>query len=43
LNGEQDGGGGIDVLSPNEPGLSGFNITLFLDDAGRHGRCHRAR
>ena len=33
LNGEQDGGGGIDVLSPNEPGLGGFNITLF-DDAG---------
>ncbi|HWS61137.1 MAG TPA: hypothetical protein VN325_00155 [Steroidobacteraceae bacterium] len=36
LNGEQDGGGGIDVLSPNEPGLSGFNITLF-DDAGGTG------
>jgi hypothetical protein len=36
LNGEQDGGGGIDVLSPNEPGLSGFNITLF-DDAGGPG------
>jgi len=28
LNGEQDGGGGIDVLSPNEPGLGGFTITL---------------
>jgi len=28
LNGEQDGGGGIDVLSPNEPGLGGFQITL---------------
>ncbi len=36
LNGEQDGGGGIDVLSPNEPGLGGFNITLF-DDAGGSG------
>jgi hypothetical protein len=36
LNGEQDAGGGIDVLSPNEPGLGGFNITLF-DDAGGTG------
>jgi len=36
LNGEHDGGGGIDVLSPNEPGLGGFNITLF-DDAGGTG------
>ena len=36
LNGEHDGGGGIDVLSPNESGLSGFNITLF-DDAGGPG------
>src|SRR5436853_1852721 len=36
LNGEQDGGGGIDVLSPNEPGIGGFNITLF-DDAGGTG------
>ncbi len=36
LNGEQDGGGGIDVLSPNEPGLGQFNITLF-DDAGGTG------
>src|SRR5882757_533936 len=36
LNGEQDGGGGIDVLSPIEPGLGGFNITLF-DDAGGTG------
>src|SRR5205085_2593460 len=36
LNGEQDGGGGIDVLSQNEPGLGGFNITLF-DDAGGTG------
>ena len=36
LNGEQDAGGGVDVLSPNEPGLGGFNITL-LDDAGGSG------
>src|SRR5207245_492354 len=36
LNGEQDGGGGIDVLAPNEPGLGSFNITLF-DDAGGTG------
>ncbi len=36
LNGEHDGGGGVDVLSPNEPGLSGFTITLF-DDAGGTG------
>src|SRR5882762_3617882 len=36
LNGEQDGGGGIDVLSPNEPGLGHFNLILF-DDAGGTG------
>src|SRR3989454_7197007 len=36
LNGEHDSGGGIDVLAPNEPGLGGFNITLF-DDAGGTG------
>ena len=36
LNGENDAGGGIDTLSPNEPGLGGFNITLF-DDAGGTG------
>jgi len=36
LNGEHDGGGGIDVLGANEPGLGGFNITLF-DDAGGTG------
>ncbi len=29
LNGEQDSGGGIDVLSPNEPGLGGFNLVLW--------------
>src|SRR5262249_60130483 len=36
LNGEQDAGGGVDVLATNEPGLGGFNITLF-DDAGGSG------
>ena len=36
LNGEQDAGGGIDVLATNEPGLGGFNIELF-DDAGGTG------
>ena len=41
LNGEQDAGGGIDVLAPNEPGLGQFNITLF-DDAGGTRRCDRA-
>jgi hypothetical protein len=36
LNGENDAGGGIDVLSLQEPGLGGFNITMF-DDAGGSG------
>ena len=36
LNGEHDAGGGVDVLSPNEPGLGGFQITLY-DDAGGTG------
>jgi hypothetical protein len=36
LNGEHDGGGGVDTLSPNEPGLGGFNITI-LDLAGQSG------
>jgi len=36
LNGEHDGGGGIDVLGPNEAGLGTFNIILF-DDAGGTG------
>src|SRR6202011_3048031 len=36
LNGEQDAGGGVDVLAPNEPGLGGFNIIIF-DDAGGPG------
>ena len=29
LNGEQDNGGGVDVLSANEPGLGGFEIILW--------------
>jgi hypothetical protein len=36
LNGEHDAGGAIDVLATNEPGLGGFEITLF-DDAGGTG------
>jgi hypothetical protein len=36
LNGENDAGGGVDVLAPNEPGLGGFEITLF-DQAGNLG------
>ncbi len=36
LNGEQDTGGGVDVLSPQEPGLEGFNIILW-DDMGGSG------
>jgi hypothetical protein len=36
LNGEHDAGGGVDILSPQEPGLGGFQITLF-DDAGGTG------
>ena len=27
LNGEQDAGGGIDVLAPNEPGLGDFRSS----------------
>jgi len=36
LNGENDAGGGVDVLAPNEPGLGGFEIKLF-DQAGGLG------
>ncbi len=36
LNGEQDAGGGVDVLAPNEPGLGGFNIQLW-DAMGGNG------
>src|SRR5262249_43639009 len=36
LNGENDAGGGIDVLAPNEPGLGSFNLIL-LDQGGTLG------
>jgi Abnormal spindle-like microcephaly-assoc'd, ASPM-SPD-2-Hydin/Bacterial Ig domain len=36
LNGEHDGGGGIDVLSPFEPGLGGFQLHLW-DAFGGNG------
>ena len=36
LNGENDAGGGVDVIAPNEPGLGGFEIKLF-DQAGGLG------
>ena len=36
LNGENDAGGGVDVLAPNEPGLGSFEVTL-LDQAGGFG------
>ena len=36
LNGEHDAGGGVDILSPDEPGLGGFELTL-LDNAGGTG------
>ncbi len=36
LNGEQDAGGGVDILAPNEPGLGGFQIHLW-DAMGGNG------
>ncbi len=36
LNGEIDTGGGIDTISPEEPGLGGFQITIS-DNAGGTG------
>jgi hypothetical protein len=36
LNGENDAGGGVDILAPNEAGLGGFQIEL-LDQAGGLG------
>jgi hypothetical protein len=36
LNGENDAGGGVDILAPNEPGLGGFEIRLW-DAAGGTG------
>ena len=35
LNGEQDGGGGIDVLSPNEPGLGASTSPCSTTPAAR--------
>ena len=34
LNGENDAGGGVDVLAPQEPGLGGFEIKLFDQGGG---------
>jgi hypothetical protein len=34
LNGENDAGGGVDVLAPNEAGLGGFEIKLFDQGGG---------
>jgi hypothetical protein len=36
LNGENDAGGGVDIIAPNEPGLGGFELKLF-DQAGGLG------
>ena len=36
LNGENDAGGGVDVLAPMKPGLGGFEVRLW-DDAGGTG------
>src|SRR5262249_3098424 len=36
LNGEQGAGGGVNVLAANEPGLGGFQVTIF-DQAGGTG------
>ncbi len=36
LNGEQDAGGGVDILATNEPGLGGFQIHLW-DAMGGNG------
>ncbi len=36
LNGENDAGGGVDVIAPNEAGLGGFEIKVF-DQAGGLG------
>jgi Bacterial cadherin-like domain len=36
MNGEDDTGGGVDVLAPNEPGLGGFNIEIW-DNVGQFG------
>ena len=36
LNGEQDSGGGVDILATNEPSIGDFNIVLW-DDMGGNG------
>ena len=36
LNGQEDPGGGVDVIAPNEAGLGGFEIKVF-DQAGGFG------
>jgi hypothetical protein len=36
LNGENDAGGGVDIIAPSEPGLGGFEVKLF-DQAGGLG------
>ena len=36
MNGEDDAGGGVDVLAPNEPGLGGFNVIIY-DNVGQFG------
>src|SRR5262249_55436447 len=36
LNGQEDPGGGVDVIAPNEAGLGGFELKLF-DQAGALG------
>jgi len=36
LNGEDDTGGGVDVLAPNEPGLGGFQVYIY-DNVGQFG------
>jgi Bacterial cadherin-like domain/Bacterial Ig domain len=36
MNGEDDTGGGVDVLAPNEPGLGNFNIIIY-DNVGQFG------
>jgi Multicopper oxidase len=34
LNGENDAGGGVDIVAPNEPGLGGFEIKIFDQGGG---------
>ena len=41
LNGEDDTGGGVDVLAPNEPGLGGFQIISTTMSASLATRLDR--